>query len=133
MYDKDNDYFKLCVRNLNSGALCSKPHADLVSNIAWAKKGQALLYVVTDQKKRPFRFRYDQFCLFGSTTNCLCDSFFCSVFRIYCSTIGSTDEDVLLHEELEGNVHVNIRHTKDFHFVTVNTFSPTFSKVKAPN
>ncbi|EOA13092.1 hypothetical protein CARUB_v10026100mg [Capsella rubella] len=103
MYDKDNDYFKLCVRNLNSGALCSKPHADHVSNIAWAKNGQALLYVVTDQKKRPF--------------------------RIYCSTIGSTDEDVLLHEELEGNVHVNIRHTKDFQFVTVNTVSPTFSKV----
>lgn len=56
MYDKDNDYFKLCVRNLYSGALCSKPHADRVSNIAWAKNGQALLYVVTDQKKRPFRF-----------------------------------------------------------------------------
>ncbi|CAF2037668.1 hypothetical protein BRARA_I00871 [Brassica rapa] len=103
MYDKDNDYFKLCVRNLNSGALCSKPHADRVSNLAWAKNGQALLYVVTDQKKRPF--------------------------RIYCSTIGSTDEDVLLHEETEGNVHVNIRHSKDFNFVTVNTFSPTFSKV----
>lgn len=50
MYDKDNDYFRLCVRNLNSGALCSKPHADRVSNLAWAKNGQALLYVVTDQK-----------------------------------------------------------------------------------
>lgn len=60
-------------------------------------------------------------------------SFFicCSFIRIYCSKIGSTDEDVLLHEEVEGNVHVSIRHTKDFHFVTVNTFSPTFSKVKA--
>ncbi|XP_010558455.1 PREDICTED: uncharacterized protein LOC104827094 isoform X2 [Tarenaya hassleriana] len=103
MYDKDNDYFKLCVRNLNSGALCSKPHADHVSNIAWAKNGQVLFYVVTDRNKRPF--------------------------RIYCSTIGSTDEDVLLHEELEDNVHVNIRHTKDFHFVTVNTFSPSSSKV----
>lgn len=57
--------------------------------------------------------------------------FCCSVIRIYCSTIGSTDEDVLLHEETEGNVHVNIRHSKDFNFVTVNTFSPTFSKVKA--
>lgn len=55
MYDKDNDYFKLCVRNLKSGALCSKPNADRVSNIAWAKNGQALLYVVTDQNKRPFR------------------------------------------------------------------------------
>lgn len=55
IYDKDNDYFRLCVRNLNSGALCSKPHADRVSNLAWAKNGQALLYVVTDQKKRPFR------------------------------------------------------------------------------
>lgn len=44
--------------------------------------------------------------------------------------IGSTDEDILLHEELVGNVHVSIRHTKDFQFVTVNTFSSTFSKVK---
>ncbi|KAL5557164.1 hypothetical protein UlMin_039400 [Ulmus minor] len=103
MYDKDNDFFRLSVRNLNSGALCSKPQADRVSNLAWAKDGQALLYVVTDQKKRPC--------------------------RIYCSMIGSTDDDVLLHEELDESVHVNIRHTKDFRFVTVNTFSPTSSKV----
>lgn len=55
MYDKDNDSFRLSVRNLNSGALCSKPQADRVSNLAWAKNGQALLYVVTDQHKRPCR------------------------------------------------------------------------------
>lgn len=56
MYDKDNDHFKLSVRDLNSGSLCNKPQADRVSSIAWAKNGQALLYVVTDDKKRPFRF-----------------------------------------------------------------------------
>lgn len=55
MYDKDNDYFKLSVRDLNFGSLCSKPQANRVSNIAWAKDGQALLYVVTNDKKRPFR------------------------------------------------------------------------------
>lgn len=55
MYDKDKDLFRLCVRNLNSGALCSKPQAERVSNLAWAKDGQALLYVVTDQNKRPYR------------------------------------------------------------------------------
>jgi protease II len=49
--------------------------------------------------------------------------------RIYCSMIGSTDEDVLLMEESDDNVHINIRHTKDFRFVTVNTFSTTSSKV----
>ncbi|MED6220703.1 hypothetical protein PIB30_047388 [Stylosanthes scabra] len=103
MYDKDNDYFKLSVRNLNSGSLCSKPQADRVSNLAWAKDGQALLYVVTDQKKRPY--------------------------RIYCSLIGSTDEDALLLEESDENVHINIRNTKDFRFVTVNTFTTTSSKV----
>ncbi|KAF5463876.1 hypothetical protein F2P56_014004 [Juglans regia] len=103
MYDKDNDYFKLSVRNLNSGSLCSKPQAGRVSNLAWAKDGQALLYVLTDNNKRPY--------------------------RIYCSMIGSTDEDVLLLEESDDNVHVNIRHTKDFQFVTVNTFSITSSKV----
>ncbi|KAF2295138.1 hypothetical protein GH714_031666 [Hevea brasiliensis] len=103
MYDKENDWFKLSVRNLNSGALCSKPQADRVSNLAWAKDGQALLYVVTNQYKRPC--------------------------RIYCSMIGSTDEDVLLLDEPNDNVFVNIRHTKDFHFVTVNIFSTTFSKV----
>lgn len=43
--------------------------------------------------------------------------------------IGSTEEDVLLLEEQDETVYVNIRHTKDFHFVTVNTFSPTSSKV----
>lgn len=56
MYDKDNDYFRLSVRNLNSGALCSKPQAECVSNLAWAKDGQALLYVVTDKNKRPYRW-----------------------------------------------------------------------------
>ncbi|PON88306.1 Peptidase S9A, prolyl oligopeptidase [Trema orientale] len=51
MYDKDNDFYRLSVRNLNSGALCSKPQADRVSSLAWAKDGQTLLYVVTDQKR----------------------------------------------------------------------------------
>ncbi|CAL5197655.1 unnamed protein product [Lathyrus oleraceus] len=103
MYDKDNGYFKLSVRNLNSGSLCSKPQADRVSNLAWAKDGQALLYVVTDEKMRPY--------------------------RIYYSLIGSTDDDVLLLEESDENVHISIRHTNDFKFVTVNTLSPTSSKV----
>ncbi|XP_062102201.1 uncharacterized protein LOC133811748 isoform X2 [Humulus lupulus] len=93
MYDKDNDFYRLSLRNLNSGALCSKPQADRVSGLAWAKDGQALLYVVTDQKKRPC--------------------------RLYCSTIGSTDDDVLLLEELDDSTYVNIRHTKDFRFVAV--------------
>ncbi|KAL8231372.1 hypothetical protein R6Q57_001150 [Mikania cordata] len=103
MYDKDNDFFKLCVRDLNLGSLCSKPQADWVSNLAWAKGGQALLYVVTDQNKKPY--------------------------RVYCSMLGSKDEDVILLEEPGENVHVNIRHTKDFQFVTVNIFSTTYSKV----
>ncbi|KAI3437407.1 uncharacterized protein J3R85_005388 [Psidium guajava] len=103
MYDKDNDFFKLTVRNLNSGSLCSKPQAERVSGLAWAKDGKALLYVVTDQNKRPC--------------------------RLYCSMIGSTEEDVLLLQELDDNVHINIRHTKDFQFVTVNTFSVASSKV----
>ncbi|KAL6961613.1 hypothetical protein U1Q18_039387, partial [Sarracenia purpurea var. burkii] len=103
MYDKDNDYFKLSVRDLNFGSLCTKPQADRVSNLAWAKSGKQLLYVVTDHNKRPY--------------------------RIYCSTIGSNEEDVLLLEESTANVYVNIRHTKDFRFVTVNTFTTTSSKV----
>ncbi|XP_038702104.1 protease 2 isoform X2 [Tripterygium wilfordii] len=103
MYDKDNDFFKLSVRNLNTGSLCSKPQADRVSDLAWAKEGQALLYVVTDGKKRPC--------------------------RIYCSMIGSTDEDVLLLEEPDDKVNVHIRNTKDFRFVTVNIFSTKSSKV----
>nr|XP_043616591.1 protease 2 [Erigeron canadensis] len=103
MYDKDNDFFKLCVRDLNFGSLCSKPQADWVSNVAWAKGGQALLYVVTDQNKKPY--------------------------RLYCSMLGSKDEDVMLLEEPKENVHINIRHTKDFFYVTVNVFSTTYSKV----
>ncbi|CAI9780751.1 unnamed protein product [Fraxinus pennsylvanica] len=95
MYDKDNDCFKLFVRNLDFGLLCSKPQADRVSNIAWAKDGQALLYVVTDDNKRPF--------------------------RLYCSMLGSNGEDVLLLEEPRENIYLNIRHTKDFRFLTVNT------------
>ena len=49
--------------------------------------------------------------------------------RIYCSMLGSNEEDVKLLEESDDNVYVNIRHTKDFQFVTVNTFSLTSSKV----
>ncbi|KAM7516587.1 hypothetical protein LguiA_006170 [Lonicera macranthoides] len=103
MYDKDNDYFKLSVRDLNFGSLCSKPQADRVSNLAWAKDGQGLLYVVTDHNKRPY--------------------------RIYFSMLGSSEEDKLLLEAPEENVYVNIRHTKDFRFVTAYMFSTTFSKV----
>ncbi|KAL3813572.1 hypothetical protein ACJIZ3_014840 [Penstemon smallii] len=103
MYDKDNGYFKLSVRDLNFGSLCSKPQADRVSGVAWAKDGRSLLYVVTDDNKRPF--------------------------RIYCSIIGSNEEDILLLEEPQENVHLNIRHTKDFQFLTVNAFSTTSSKV----
>ncbi|KAI4325505.1 hypothetical protein MLD38_030896 [Melastoma candidum] len=103
MYDKENDYFRLSVRNLLSGSLCSKPQAERVSGLAWVKGGKALLYVVTDHKKRPF--------------------------RLYLSTIGSTEEDVLLLEESDENVYLNIRHTKDYQYVTINTFSPESSKV----
>ncbi|KAM3363581.1 protease 2 [Capsicum galapagoense] len=103
MYDKDNDYFKMYVRDLNFGSLCSKPQEDWVSNIAWGKGGQALLYVVTDHCKRPY--------------------------RIYCSMIGSEQDDVLLLEEPGENGYVSIRHTKDFQFVTVHIFSTTSSKI----
>lgn len=43
--------------------------------------------------------------------------------------LGSKDEDVILLDEPGENVHVNIRHTKDYRFVTVNVFSTTYSKV----
>ncbi|KNA16379.1 hypothetical protein SOVF_089420 isoform A [Spinacia oleracea] len=103
MYDKDNDFFKLSVRDLITGSLCDKPQADWVSNVAWAKNVQSLFYVVTDHYKRPC--------------------------KLYCSMLGSNDDDVLLLEEPKENVYVSIRHTKDFHFVTVYIFSTTGSKV----
>lgn len=43
--------------------------------------------------------------------------------------LGSSEDDVLLLEESDETVYVNIRHTKDFRFVAVNTFSNNFSKV----
>lgn len=55
MYNKDNDFFTLSVRDLATGSLCSKPQADRVSNLAWAMGGQALLYTVTNTNKRPYR------------------------------------------------------------------------------
>nr|XP_028953994.1 uncharacterized protein LOC114822953 [Malus domestica] len=112
MYDKEADLFRLSVRNLNSGALCGKPKAECVSNLAWAKHGQALLYVVTDENRRPYRLPIWS-------------------IRIYCSAIGSTDDDVLILEEPDEEVYVNIQHTKDFHFVTVYTFSTMSSKFQA--
>lgn len=64
MYDKDNDFFRLSVRDLTSGSLCSKPQVDRVANLAWAKDGQALLYTVTDNNKRPYRLVDSQVCSF---------------------------------------------------------------------
>ncbi|KAL5984838.1 hypothetical protein ACLOJK_038674 [Asimina triloba] len=103
MYNKDRDSFTLFVRDLNMGSLCSKPQADRVANLAWAMGGKALLYTVTNIDKRPY--------------------------RIYCSIIGSGKDDILLLEESDENVYVNIRNSKDFCFVTVNTFSHASSKV----
>lgn len=55
MYNKDNDFYTLSVRDLNTGSLFSQPQADRVSNLAWAMDGQALLYTVTNTNKRPYR------------------------------------------------------------------------------
>ncbi|OAY84613.1 Dipeptidyl aminopeptidase BI [Ananas comosus] len=99
MYDKDKDSFTLSVRDLTTGTLCDKPHADRVANLSWAMNGQALLYTVTNDDKRPYR------------------------------VLGSDKNDVLILEEPDENVYVNIRNTKDFRYVTVNIFSDISSKV----
>ncbi|KAI3946033.1 hypothetical protein MKX01_024789 [Papaver californicum] len=103
MYDKDNDCFKLSVRDLSSGYLFKKPEVDRVAGLAWGKDGKSLFYTVTDSDKRPY--------------------------RIFCSVIGENENDVLIMEESDENVYLSIRHTKDFQFVTVNVSSVTFSKV----
>lgn len=43
--------------------------------------------------------------------------------------IGTDAEDVLLMEESQENVHLSVRHTKDFQFLNVNAFSTQSSKV----
>ncbi|KAK9678590.1 hypothetical protein RND81_11G221800 [Saponaria officinalis] len=103
MYDKDNDFFKLSVRDLRNNSLCDKPQADWVCNVAWSKNARVLFYVVTDHHKRP-----------------------CKLYR---TILGSDDDAVLLLEESKENVYLNIRHTKDFNFVTVHVLSTTASKV----
>ncbi|KAG0464927.1 hypothetical protein HPP92_019091 [Vanilla planifolia] len=103
MYDKEKDAFTLSVRDLATGTLLAKPRVDRVANLAWVMNGAALLYTVTNSDKRPC--------------------------RIFCSILGSNKDDVLILEESDENVYVNIRNTKDFQFVTVNTFSNTSSKV----
>lgn len=55
MYDKDKDSFTLMVRDLVTGTLCNKPRADRVSNVSWAMEGKALVYVVTNEERRPYR------------------------------------------------------------------------------
>ncbi|CAO2830800.1 unnamed protein product [Amaranthus hypochondriacus] len=103
MYDKDNDFFKLSVRDLVTGSLRDKPQADWVSNVSWAKNGQSLFYVATDHYKRPC--------------------------KLYCSMLGTKDDDVLLLHEPKENVYISMRHTKDFGFVTIYVLSTTTSKV----
>ncbi|KAJ3670119.1 hypothetical protein LUZ60_010443 [Juncus effusus] len=103
MYDKEKDCFVLLVRDLRIGTVLNKPCADRVSGLAWAINDEALLYTVTNEEKRPF--------------------------RIYCSMIGSGKDDILILEETNENVHLNIRNTKDYEYITVNVFSDTSSKV----
>ncbi|WVZ65173.1 hypothetical protein U9M48_014582 [Paspalum notatum var. saurae] len=103
MYDKDKDSFTLMVRDLVSGTLCDKPRADRVSNISWAMDGKALVYIVTNEERRPY--------------------------RLFCSIIGSNKDDILMLEEHDENIFLNIRHTKDFQYITLNVFSDTHSKV----
>lgn len=55
MYDKDKDSFTLMVRDLVTGTLYDKPCADRVSNISWAMDGKALVYIVTNEERRPYR------------------------------------------------------------------------------
>jgi protease II len=55
MYDKDKDSFTLMVRDLVTGTLHDKPCADRVSNISWAMDGKALVYIVTNEERRPYR------------------------------------------------------------------------------
>lgn len=43
--------------------------------------------------------------------------------------IGSTEEDILVLEESDDGAYINLRHTKDFQFVRVTTFTATSSKV----
>ncbi|MCL7039468.1 hypothetical protein MKW94_021649 [Papaver nudicaule] len=107
MYDKDNDSFKLSVRDLNSGSLFKKPEVDRVAGLAWGKDGRTLFYTVTDSDKRPYR-----------------------LFRC---VIGENEDDVLIMEEPDENAYLSIRHTKDFQFVTVNVASVAFSKVHLIN
>lgn len=73
MYDKDKDSFTLMVRDLVTGTLCDKPRADRVSNISWAMDGKALVYIVTNEDRWPYRlvdlfsFCYAFFSLLHST------------------------------------------------------------------
>ncbi|KAL9259667.1 hypothetical protein AKJ16_DCAP05655 [Drosera capensis] len=59
----------------------------------------ALLYVVTDQHKRPC--------------------------KLYCCMLGSSREDILLIDEAKD---INIRDTKDFRYVAIQKFLTTSSK-----
>jgi hypothetical protein len=43
--------------------------------------------------------------------------------------IGSNEEDILILEEPDENIFLNIRHTKDFCYITLNVFSDIHSKV----
>ncbi|RZC45284.1 hypothetical protein C5167_038231 [Papaver somniferum] len=103
MYDKENDCFKLSVRDLSSSSLFKKPEVDRVAGLAWGRDGKSLFYTVTDSNKRPYR-----------------------IFR---SVIGENENDLLVMEESDVNAYLSIKHTKDFQFVTVNVSSVTSSKV----
>jgi len=43
--------------------------------------------------------------------------------------IGSNKDDILILEEPDENIFLNIRHTKDFRYITLNVFSDIHSKV----
>ena len=49
------DSFTMAVKDLGSGLTLEKPQTDRVSNVAWAMNRKALLYVVTDHYRRPYK------------------------------------------------------------------------------
>jgi protease II len=78
MYDKDKDSFTLMVRDLVTGTLYDKPCADRVSNISWAMDGKALVYIVTNEERRPYRS-----VIFLYKSAHLCFFFHCTITVIF--------------------------------------------------
>ncbi|KAH7444800.1 hypothetical protein KP509_02G092500 [Ceratopteris richardii] len=97
------EVFTLFVKDIQTGALISKPIAKGVVSVEWARDSCSLLYTKMDKMLRPF--------------------------RVFKHNLKSKGGNILVYEEKNPQFFIDVSKTKDWCFFTINSNSKTSSEV----